>query len=153
MSDPVVYQSSSPRFGLPFLFAAQAQREFFVNEALARVDLLLHTVILGERSEPPLAPIEGEIWLVAPDAQGAWAGQSGRIAGFVAGDWTFCAPATGMRVWDKAHGQTAVFDGISWSHPAAPVAPAGGTVIDTEARAAILNLISSLRTAGIFSAN
>lgn len=151
MSDPVVYQSSSARFGLPFLFAAQSQREFFVNEALARIDLLLHVSIQGERSDPPSTPVEGEVWLVGPEPQGAWAGNAGRLAGYTAGDWTFVAPVPGMRVWDETAGQTVFYAGGLWTRAATPAAPVGGAVVDSEARMAIVNLIASLRAAGIFS--
>lgn len=151
MNDPIVYQSTSARFGLPFLFAAQSQREFFVNEALSRIDLLMHASINGESSVPPATPSEGDAWLVGPDPQGAWAGYEGQLAGFGGGGWIFVAPRAGLRVWDAEAEQVVLFDGGQWARPAAPSPPAGGAVVDDEARAAIVNLIASLRVAGIFS--
>jgi hypothetical protein len=56
MSDPISFTSSAPRFGIPFLFAGQAQ---YVNEAHALVDLLLHPAIESETDTPPSAPQEG----------------------------------------------------------------------------------------------
>ncbi len=44
MSDPVQFEGATPRFALPLLFAGQAQKEFFVNEALLRADMVLHGV-------------------------------------------------------------------------------------------------------------
>jgi hypothetical protein len=41
MSDPLTFENSSPRFGLPFLYVGQAQKEFYVNEALARHSIAL----------------------------------------------------------------------------------------------------------------
>ncbi len=152
MSDPITYQATSTRFGLPFLFAAQSQREFFVNEALARIDCALHPVIDGELAAPPANPGEGAVWLVAPGATGAWAGHDGDLAAFDAGAWTFVAPQPGMRAWERVAARAMVFSNGVWLRPEPPADPVGGTSIDTEARAAIINLIASLRHAGIFSA-
>jgi hypothetical protein len=151
MSDPIVYQSASARFGLPFLFAGQAQKELFVNEAFARLDLLLHPAIEGELAAPPAEPGDGLAWLIGDAASGAWQGHDGAIAGYSGGDWIFLVPIPGLRVWDRTHAQTLLHDGNGWRRLDPPPAPSGGTTIDTEARVAIINLIASLREAGIFS--
>ena len=54
---------------------AQAQKEFVVNESLARIDALLHCAVEGVAAEPPGEPAEGECWLVADTPSGAWAGR------------------------------------------------------------------------------
>lgn len=56
-----------------------------------------------------------------------------------------------MRVWDRARQQIVLRNVGGWQVPEAPPGPAGGATIDDEARAAIVNLIASLRLAGIFS--
>lgn len=38
MTEPVVFTSASPRFAIPLLFAGQAQKEVFVNEAHLRTE-------------------------------------------------------------------------------------------------------------------
>ncbi|QYU66697.1 DUF2793 domain-containing protein [Leptolyngbya sp. 15MV] len=151
MSDPIVYQSASARFALPFLFAGQAQKEFFVNEALARLDLLLHPAVEGERTAPPDTPGEGQCWLITEPAEGDWHGHAGMIAGYVGGDWTFLAPSPGMRLWDRSTGQALCRMEDQWRRADEPAAPVGGAIVDSEARAAIVNLIASLGHAGIFS--
>jgi Protein of unknown function (DUF2793) len=150
MTDPISYTSTSPRFALPFLFTAQAQKEFFVNEAFARLDALLHPVVEGEANTPPTSPVDGQSWVVGTAPTGAWIGHAGEIASRQSGQWLFAEPAAGMQVFDKAAGRFAVY-GTAWARASAVAVPTGGTAIDAEARTAISGLIAALVTAGILN--
>jgi hypothetical protein len=130
--------------------AGQAQKEAFVNEALAITDALLHCAIEGELSAPPATPVDGENWLVSASATGAWEGHDGAIACRQGGNWLFVAPVDGMRVLDRATGQERRFL-AGWQAASAPVAPTGGTTIDAEARTAIAGILAALRSAGILA--
>lgn len=128
--------------------AAQAQKEFTVNEALALIDALLHIVVEGEAAVPPASPTDGECWIVGNEPTGDWFGQAGNIACRQAGTWLFLSPADGLTLFDKTAGCTARF-GDGW-HRTSPVpAPEGGTTVDTEARAAIAGVIAALETLGV----
>lgn len=151
MPDPLIFDSISPRFALPLLFAGQAQKETFVNEAHALTDALLHCAIEGEAAVPPATPVEGTNWLVASAPTGAWAGQPGKLACRQAGNWLFVAPRDGMRLLDRSSGQERHYF-AGWQVPEAPDTIAGGSTVDTQAREAISDLISALRVAGIFPA-
>ena len=150
MPDPITFISASPRFGLPLLFAGQAQKEFFVNEAHALIDALLHAAIEGSADSPPPTPEEGECWLVGDEPSGAWADHAGMLAAYQAGDWLFAAPRDGLHLLDRSTGQDIRYlDG--WQRPETPAAPTGGTTIDAEARAAIVALVEVLVAAGILA--
>lgn len=149
MSDPFLFDTASPRYGLPLLFPGQAQKEVFVNEAHALADALLHCAIEGESAAPPSTPVEGETWLVGASPTGAWADQAGKLACRQAGNWLFVNPRDGLRLLDRATGQERRFFGV-WRFPDAPLEPIGGSVVDAEARAAIVQLIAALKDAGVY---
>lgn len=160
---------TSARFGMPFILPGQAQKELFHNEALAIADAALHAAVEQEPlADPPLAPSPGQAWIVAAGATGAWAGKVGSLAAWTDAGWRFIAPVPGMRAWDKAAGLWVHWTGSAWTTGEVPASkvvvsgkkvvgerqpqvpsPSGGTVIDTEARAAIAALIVALRSHGL----
>ena len=150
MSDSYLFDTSSPRFGLPLLFSGQSQKEAFVNEALSLTDALLHCSVEGEAAAPPGSPADGENWLVGASASGDWLGQDGAIACRQRVNWLFVPPTDGMRVLNRSTGQELNYLG-GWRAPDAPDSPADGATIDAEARTAIAELIAALRVAGIFA--
>ena len=151
MTDPITFPSATPRFALPLLFSGQSQKEFYVNEAHALADALLHAACEGEATDPPASPSDGEAWLIGTGASGEWVGEDGKLASFQAGNWLFAAPNDGMRLFDRSTSQMLLYSG-GWQRPAAPAAPNGGATIDAEARAAISDLITALISAGVFPA-
>lgn len=151
MTEPVSFTSTTPRHLLPFLFAGQAQREFFVNESLARIDLLLHPAVEGERADPPADPVAGECWIIGPSATGAWQGHDGQLAAWQGGQWLVAAAVPGMRVHDRTSGGQLRYEG-QWERIARPADPAGGATVDAEARAAIAAIIEAMARFGTFSA-
>lgn len=149
MTDPIAFDNTSPRFGLPLLFAGQAQKEIFVNEAHALTDALLCCTVEGTAAAPPASPVEGTAWLVGPSPTGDWAGQSGSIACRQSGNWLFVTPRDGLRITNRVTGQDSRFFG-TWRSATRPTAITGGAVVDTQARAQLQNLINAMELIGIF---
>lgn len=156
MPAPLSFTSASPRFALPLLFPGQAQKEFFVNQAHALTDMLLHPLIEEVAATPPAAPGAtpelGQTWLVGAGATGVWAGQVDALASWQAGVWLFVPPSEGMRVFDRSAGQFVLFRAGGWLRAETPSEPAGGTTTDSEARETLARLIEILRIAGILPA-
>ncbi len=164
-------ENTTARLKLPLLHAGQAQKEIDHNEALALLDLAVQPVVVAiGAAAPPEAPGEGACWIVGTDPTGAWSGHDGALAGWTAGGWRFLAPTPGMTVTRAADGLTGRYTGAEWviGEVAAahvriegeqvlgarrpPIAdPAGGSVIDVEARNALFALLSTLRGHGLIA--
>lgn len=151
MSDPIALASSTPALGLPLLFSGQAQKEFFVNEALCLLDALHARAVTASHPTPPASAVDGACYRVTAPATGAWAGKEERLAILVAGGWQYIAPAEGMMVFDKSAAGFVIYRS-HWQPASVVAVPTGGAVIDVEARAALAALITSLQIMGVLAA-
>ncbi len=164
--------TATPRLALPLLAAGQAQKEMSHNEALALLDLAAQARAEAIGTDtPPGDPEPGQCWILGADPTGEWAGQAHKVAGWTAGGWRFLAPFEGLRLWLGRSGGFACFCGGEWiageahgrlivegdqvvgPRAAAIAEPEGGTVVDAEARAAIVAVLLALRGHGLVDAD
>ena len=92
----------TPNLALTPLVSAQAQKHVTVNEALARLDAATQLAVLDrDLAAPPATPSDGDRYLVAPAATGAWQTHDGDIAAWedATQGWLFLTPRPGWRVW------------------------------------------------------
>jgi hypothetical protein len=163
--------TQTARLGVPFLQAAQLQKEVTVNEAMAMLDVAVSAAVDGFLADtPPASPAVGDCHVVGPAPTGDWAGHAFVLAGYTGGGWRFIAPFDGLRVYDKASGEVAVYAAGAWARgdlrasklsvggnqvvgarQAAVAEPAGGAIVDAEARAAITAILARLRTHGLIA--
>jgi hypothetical protein len=100
---------------LPYIMAAQAQKHVTHNEALRALDALVQLAVLDkDLATPPGSPAEGDRYIVAAGATGAWSGQDGKIAAYQDGAWTFYAPNEGWTAWVADEDQLYAWDGSAW---------------------------------------
>ena len=157
------------RFQIPLLAPGQAQKEFFHNEALERISMLLCPVVEGgPQTDPPAGPEIGVCYLVGTGGTGDWSGQDGAIACFTAGGWRFVQPIEGVGVLARDSGDPIQWRSGAWEagiarlqevriggqmvlgsrQPAIPD-PVGGAIIDSENRAIVVAILGALRTHGL----
>ncbi|QJU57537.1 DUF2793 domain-containing protein [Sphingomonas sp. AP4-R1] len=162
---------TTPRLSLPLLQAGQAQKEALHNEALIVIDGILAGMVesVGE-DHPPAMPAPGQAWIVGPAPTGDWAGQADAVAIWTAGGWRFAPAKEGMAFRLKGSGVRIERGSAIWGDGAAVAtvlkiggvqvvgprlsgisAPAGGSVVDTEARAALGVILVALRSHGLIS--
>ncbi|MCA3555313.1 DUF2793 domain-containing protein [Aestuariivirga sp.] len=144
--------SDTPLLSLPLLAAAQAQKHVTHNEALLRLDALIHLSIISRSlAAPPAAPADGDRYLVAAAATGAWAGQQGLVALAQAGGWAFLNPRKGWRLWVEAEARLLVFDGAQWREPVTITELANLLRLGVNAAADDVNRLAVASPASLFS--
>lgn len=163
--------TTSDRLKLPFLAAAQAQKEVTHNEALALLDIAVQPVVqaIGP-STVPTAPTLGQCWIVGAAPVGEWAGQAGSIAAWTMGGWRFVAPFEGMMVWSIGDSLMTRRAGAVWTvgeltaaklsvggqqvvgarRPAIP-GPSAGSIVDIQSRSAINAILVAMTAHGLIS--
>lgn len=82
------------QLGLPLVLPSQAQKHVTVNEALVRIDAATQLSVRSAAEQaPPASPSEGDIYVIASGASGAWSGRAGEIAIWSNGGWVFLSLA------------------------------------------------------------
>lgn len=108
--------STTARLQLPYIAPQQAQKQVTYNAAMAALDLLVQPSVKSRTTTaPPGAPAEGDSYIVAPSATGAWAGKDGKFATWLDGAWTFKAAANGWLSYVEDSAQIAVCQSGAWS--------------------------------------
>lgn len=161
--------TATPRLALPFLSAGQAQKEFTHNEALQTLDVLVGGAVEnGPLATPPASPAIGDAYIVDSSPTADWAGKAQNVAAYTSGGWRFVEPVDGLSLYVKSQGLWANYRAGMWefglirgssvivggqqvvgSRAAAIVSASGGTNIDTEARAAIDEILAAMRQHGL----
>lgn len=105
-----MFDDVTPRLGLPYVVAAQAQKHIPINESLARLDGLVQLAVESRSvTVQPTSPVSGAVWIAA------WPGvAAGTLMRFEAGAWEAIAPAEGVLAWVKDENQMVAFDGAAW---------------------------------------
>ncbi|NJC06927.1 hypothetical protein GGQ97_002720 [Sphingomonas kaistensis] len=163
--------AKSHRIGLPFLSAGQAQKELLHNEALILLDAVVQGCCEGgPLNSPPEIPEQGLSYLCGNDPIGEWAGRPRDVACWSDSGWRFITPFDGLQMVDRSNGCTWRFMAGQWSSGivrgselhlngvrvvgdqyTAIANVSGGTVVDTQARDALAQVLSALRSHGLIA--
>jgi hypothetical protein len=101
---------------MPYIFAAQAQKHVTHNEALRILDAVVQIAVADrDLATPPSSPTNGDRYIVAASASGAWSGQSNKIAAWQDGAWTFFTPREGWLAWIADDDALVAWDGSAWA--------------------------------------
>jgi hypothetical protein len=107
--------SETINLALPYIEASQAQKHITHNEALRKLDMLIHArVVDRDLSAPPVSPTEGDVYFVADTPTGNWASHAGQLAAFQDGAWSFQNLRAGHVIWLEDETVLCVWDGTGW---------------------------------------
>lgn len=107
--------SDTPRLGLPLLAAGQAQKHVTHNDALMRLDALVHLVVASRtQTVPPSSPEETSAYIVPAGGSGVFAGRQDDLAIFEDGAWSFLEPRAGWQAWVSDEAEHHVWTGTQW---------------------------------------
>lgn len=109
----------SANLQLPYIMPSQAQKHVTHNEAIRSLDAIVQlSVVDRDLVSPPGAPSDGDRFLVAAAATGAWSGKDGKIAAWQDGAWAFLTPRPGWLAWVEDEERLIAFESADWSDAA-----------------------------------
>lgn len=147
--------TETSRLSLPLLAAGQAQKHVTHNDALIRLDALVHLVVESRsQTVAPAAPTGTAAYIVPPSgAAGAFSGHDDELAIHEDDGWTFLAPRPGWQAWVIDEAEHHVWTGAEWRR-SSPVSSLGASVwgvnttADATARLAVSSEASLFNHAG-----
>ncbi|MEZ5997557.1 MAG: DUF2793 domain-containing protein [Hyphomonas sp.] len=113
--------TASANLALPYLLPNQAQKHVTLNEALRLLDVVVQAGVLSRSlAVPPATPAEGDRYIPAAGATGAWNGHDDELAAFQDGAWAFLMPRQGWVSFVADEGILIVRASDAWLDAIAP---------------------------------
>lgn len=100
--------------GLDELSSSQSGKEVTHNTALRQIEGKLVRALSKTLTAAPSTPANGDVYIVAASATGAWSGKDNNIAHFFGGSWKYYVPIHGNSLWVCADDKRYVFNGTNW---------------------------------------
>ncbi|HAX90906.1 MAG TPA: hypothetical protein DCY07_01695 [Rhodospirillaceae bacterium] len=106
---------TTPNLTMPYLVAAQAQKEVTHNEAMNDLDCLAQLCVTSRvLNTPPPTPADGDAYIVGAAPTGVWAGKAGQVAIYFSG-WRYKTPKAGWLAFSRADNKFYVYNGTAWA--------------------------------------
>jgi hypothetical protein len=105
----------TPKLGLPYLAAGQAQKHVTVNEGLRLIDGLAQMTVESRTTlAAPTTPAPGSAYIVPAGATGLFAGKLAQVARYIDGGWEFLTPQEGWLAYVRDEGAYVCLSGGVW---------------------------------------
>lgn len=94
--------SVTPKLGIAEFEPSQSQPELVINKSVRSLEIFGQLSVLDkDLTAPPGGPADGDTYIIASPATGAWASQELNIAYYNVSAWLFFEPKDGFRAWVK----------------------------------------------------
>ena len=108
--------ADTPNLVLPYIQAAQAQKHVTHNEAIRLLDGMVQLAVVSRTlTAPPGSPVDGERYIVASGATGAWATWDLNVAFWIDGAWVRLIPRPGWIAYSVADADFYSWTGAAWA--------------------------------------
>lgn len=145
--------STTARLSLPYIAPQQAQKQVTYNAAMALLDQLVQPSVISRTiAAPPGSPAEGDAYIVAPSATGAWSGKDGRFAAWLGTAWSFTPPADGWLAYVADTAELAICQSGTWA-PLVTNGGAGVAKFGINTTADLTNRLAVAADASLFTHN
>lgn len=97
--------ADTPKMSLPKLAASQSEAQVTHNDALNKIDGLIHCKVVDALvNTPPASPAEADAYVTGAGPTGLWSGKANNIAMFYGNGWLFTPVQNGMIVYSVGAG-------------------------------------------------
>lgn len=142
----------TPLLDLPLIMPSQAQQHVTHNEALMALDGICQlSVIDRDLATPPADPANGDRYIVADSATGAWSGWDRDIALCVDGVWVRLEPRAGWIAWVEDEQLLLGWNGSTWTNPAGTGGSGSFSLVGVNTGADATNRLAVAADAALFS--
>ena len=131
--------TTTTQLALTHLVEGQGSAGLTINDAVNKLDAVIQLSVKDrDLTAPPGSPTEGDRYIPAATATGAWVGHENKIMVYLSG-WIALTPKEGWTAWLDDENRRVLYDGSAWVvrttssiTASATQTQAGGTVITTE---------------------
>jgi len=108
--------NDTPNLALPLLAASQAQKHVTMNEAISILDATTQLIVKSRSiSAPPEDPVDGSVYICAPNGAEEWAGLDHKILIYLNGYWKTIQPKNGWSAFVSDENLNVSFSFGTWN--------------------------------------
>lgn len=106
---------TTPNLQLPEVPQAILDAADEINAGFQELDAIVQLAVIDkDLNVPPSNPVQGDRYIVADGAIGAWTGRSRHVASYLPGGWRFYVPRPGWRARVLDEGTDYVYSNTEW---------------------------------------
>lgn len=107
--------ATTHNFNITEILETQSQKATTANEAFHILDSVAGGYVQGISALPSSAVSNGDVWVIAVNASGIWAGRDNQLALRITDSWRYVSAKTGMTFLNNQTNSFIKFTGSEWT--------------------------------------